>query len=232
MSRDFSQYDSRHYKTVDVKEGYGHWAKSYDDGFDSNLDRRLLDHLKSIDWNTVHTAADLACGTGRTGKWLRDHGVKTIDGVDLTSEMMARAKARGIYRSLVMEDIRRTTLASESYDLVVNSLSAEHLPSLEPLYLEAKRLMKPGGLFVLLGYHPHFQLRGIPTHFDDESGESIAITNHVHLISDFMKTGFATGLTLMEFDENVVDEEWVERAQGMKKHFGHPISFVVVWRKS
>ncbi|MES2964721.1 MAG: class I SAM-dependent methyltransferase [Bdellovibrionota bacterium] len=228
MALDFKRYDSRGYKTVDVKEGYTQWAKSYDDGFDSNLDRRLLENLKSIDWTTIDTVVDLACGTGRTGKWLKDHRVKVLDGVDLSNEMMARAKARGIYRQLLNEDIRRTSLPSATYDLVTNSLSSEHLPKLEPLFQEAQRLLKPGGHFVLLGYHPHFQLKGIPTHFDDETGESIAITNHVHLISDFMKAGFETNLALTEFDENVVDENW----PAMKKHFGHPISFIGVWRKS
>lgn len=228
MALDFKRYDSRGYKTVDVKEGYTQWAKSYDDGFDANLDRRLLENLKSIDWNTIETAVDLACGTGRTGKWLKDHRVNVVDGVDLSTEMMARAKARGIYRQLLNEDIRRTSLPSGAYDLVTNSLSAEHLPKLEPLFQEAHRLLKSGGCFVLLGYHPHFQLRGIPTHFDDEMGESIAITNHVHLISDFVKAGLATEFTLGELDENVVDESW----PAMKRHFGHPISFIGVWRKS
>jgi len=227
MSLEFKRYDSRNYRTVDVKEGYTQWAKSYDDGFDSGLDRRLLDNLKSIDWSKVDSAADLACGTGRTGKWLKDHRVNVVDGVDLSTEMMARAKARGIYRQLLNEDIRRTSLASGSYDLVTNSLSAEHLPKLEPLFLEAKRLLKPGGSFVLLGYHPHFQLRGIPTHFDDETGESIAITNHIHLISDFLKAGIETEMPLVEFDENVVDESW----PSMKRHLGHPISFIGVWRR-
>ena len=218
MALDFKRYDSRGYKTVDVKEGYTQWAKSYDDGFDPNLDRRLLDNLKSIDWTKVDAA---------TGKWLKDHRVTVVDGVDLSTEMMARAKSRGIYRNLLNEDIRRTSLSSNTYDLVTNSLSAEHLPKLEPLFQEAHRLLKPGGSFVLLGYHPHFQLRGIPTHFDDESGESIAITNHVHLISDFVKAGIATGFALTELDENVVDENW----PAMKRHFGHPISFICVWRK-
>lgn len=233
MSLDFKHYDQRNYPTVNVTEGYSSWSKSYENGFDDALDMPLLNRLKSISWMEVQSAADLACGTGRTGQWLRSKGVQKIDGVDLTKAMLLQAESRGIYHRLQNEDIRKTSLPSSSYDLVVNSLAVEHIPELLPLYKEAFRLLRPNGFFILLGYHPHFQLRGIPTHFDDsETGESVAISNFIHLLSDFVKTGFESAMRLTELDEFVVGEDWATRSPGMKKHLGHPISFVGVWQKS
>ncbi|MGE0614846.1 MAG: class I SAM-dependent methyltransferase [Bacteriovoracia bacterium] len=233
MAQDFSLFDSRNYPTVSVTEGYAKWAQIYERDFDSALDQELFGRITSVPWRELQTAADLACGTGRTGAWLHAHGVATLDGVDLTPEMMERAQTRGIYRSLKLEDIRRTSLPMAAYDLVINSLASEHLETLAPLFSEARRLARPGGYFVILGYHPHFMLRGIPTHFDDPQTQApIAIRGHVHLLSDFIKAGRETGWKPLELDEKVVDPEWAERNPGMKKHLGHPISFVGVFQSS
>jgi len=43
---------------------------------------------------------DFGCGTGLSGLALRGAGFTTIDGVDLSPEMLARARDRGLYRSL------------------------------------------------------------------------------------------------------------------------------------
>ena len=38
---------------------------------------------------------------------------------------------------------------------------------------------------MLIGYHPHFIMAtGMPTHYDNASGESVAIETHLHLLSD------------------------------------------------
>ena len=34
------------------------------------------------------------------------------------------------------------------------------------MYREAARIAKAGARFVIVGYHPHFMLNGIPTHFN------------------------------------------------------------------
>ena len=43
---------------------------------------------------------DFGCGTGLSGLALRGAGFTTLDGVDLSPEMLARARDRGLYRSL------------------------------------------------------------------------------------------------------------------------------------
>ena len=43
---------------------------------------------------------DVGCGTGLSGLALRAAGFKTIDGTDLSAEMLARAATRGVYRRL------------------------------------------------------------------------------------------------------------------------------------
>jgi SAM-dependent methyltransferase len=126
----------------------------------------------------------LACGTGRTGAWLRERGVGIIDGVDITPEMLAGAASRSIYRRLVEADVGCTGLDNAAYDLAIQALAEEHLPDLAPLYNEAARIARSGGHFILVGYHPHFLMAGLVTHFHRTDGEPGAIRSTVHLMSD------------------------------------------------
>ncbi len=69
--------------------------------------------------------------------------------------------------------------------------------------------MQPGGVFVIVGYHPYFLLNGIPTHFNRQSGEPVAIRTYVHLLSDHVKAAMGVGLTLLEMDERVIDDTFI-----------------------
>jgi SAM-dependent methyltransferase len=94
--------------------------------------------------------------------------VGEIDGVDLSTGMLEAARERVVYRSLREGEVGDTGLDGGAYELVVSSLVDEHLADLRPLYAEAARLGRPGGRFVIVGFHPHFIIgSGMPTHFDD-----------------------------------------------------------------
>ena len=229
---DFSRFDVRKYPVRSVREGYGEWAASYEGIVQDVMDVRLLDRIKSVDWKNIQAGADLACGTGRTGVWLKQHGVGALDGVDLTAEMLEGARAKAIYRELVVGDMRETPLPAAAYDLVTVSLADEHLPDLHPLYQEAARLARPGGYFVLVGYHPTFIiLNGMPTHYKNASGESIAIETYVHLTSDHVRAALAAGWSLREMHEGLIDEEYLAHKPKWGKYRDCPISFAMVWQK-
>ncbi len=109
-------------------------------------------------------------------------------------------------------------------------LADEHLPDLGPLYREVARVTAAGGSFVLVGYHPHFLMYGIPTHFDRADGP-VAIESYVHLLSDHVKAAHASGWTLVELEEGLVDEAWLAKKPKWARYRNHPVSFAVVWRR-
>jgi SAM-dependent methyltransferase len=229
----FSDFDQRGYRTVDVRTGYGEWVTTYERTVADAMDIDLLDAITTPPWPALREAADLGCGTGRTGAWLKAHGVGAIDGVDLTPEMLAVAGAKDIYRRLVGADLAATGLAPAAYDLVATCLVDEHLPDLAPLYREAFRLAKAGGLFVLVAYHPHFIMAsGMPTHYDSPSGEPVAIATHLHLLSDHVTDALAAGWTLAEMRERVIDDAWLALKPKWARLRGHPITAAFVWRKA
>ena len=249
---DHSHYDKRNYPIVDVQQGYGEWVRTYESVVEDAMDLRLFERAQTVDWSAAQTILDLACGTGRIGTWLKaktgaaltpadqpkvsfpspsGRGETKIDGVDLTAEMLDVARGKGIYRTLINGDVTVTGLHAESYDLITQSLADEHMPDLKPLYREVARLLRVGGSFVIVGFHPQFLMAGVPTHFDRASGEPITIRSYVHLLSDHVKAARAVGLSLLEMDEGLVDEDWLKVKPKWEKYLGTPVSFSMVWQR-
>jgi SAM-dependent methyltransferase len=228
---DHAVYDKRKYPIVEVQEGYGEWVRTYEQTVLDEMDLRLLDRLQSIDWSAPRRVLDLACGTGRIGAWLKTRSSAVMDGIDLTWEMLTVARSKGIYRSLRVADVSNTGLVAGTYDLGIQSLADEHLPSLEPLYRELARITKRGGLFVIVGFHPQFLMSGVPTHYDRAPGAPVTIRSYVHLLSDHVKAAHAHGWFLLEMDEGLIDEAWMRKKPKWEGYFGLPVSFAMVWRQ-
>lgn len=227
---DHSPYDKRKYPVVQVRQGYAEWVGTYEKTVLDEMDLRLLERLRTVEWSSARRVLDLACGTGRIGAWLSARVRATIDGVDLTPEMLELARAKGIYRDLWVASVSDTGAPAGHYDLCTQSLADEHLDDLRPLYAEVARITQPGGCFVLVGYHPQFLMQGMPTHFKRETGEQITIRSYVHLLSAHVKAGLARGWALCEMDEGLVDDAWLSKKAKWEPYRGLPISFVMVWR--
>jgi predicted TPR repeat methyltransferase len=87
----------------ETQEMYAGWADTYDDDVTSwgyatpgRMSDALARHLpdKSV------PILDFGCGTGISGLELAKRGFDTVDGTDISAEMIALAKGRGIYRKL------------------------------------------------------------------------------------------------------------------------------------
>jgi SAM-dependent methyltransferase len=228
---DHALYDKRRYPIIDVREGYAEWVRTYEQTVQDEMDLRLLGRLQTVDWAAPRRVLDLACGTGRIGAWLAKRCAAAIDGIDLTPEMLAVAREKGVYRTLRVADVSHTGLPAATYDLCLQSLADEHLPDLRPLYREVARVTRPGGSFVLVGFHPQFLMAGVPTHFDRRPGEPVTIRSYVHLVSDHVKAARAVDWALLEMEEGLIDEAWLLKKPKWKDYVGQPISFAMRWRQ-
>src|SRR5438552_12849880 len=121
----FATFDRRNYRTVSAREGYALWAATFEDTIKRDMDLWLRDEIQSVRWSAVEHCADLGCGTGRTAAWLASRGVRQIDGVDATPEMLDRARQRGVFASLRLGDVCATGLPATAYDLVTTCLVDE-----------------------------------------------------------------------------------------------------------
>lgn len=233
MPPEFADFDTRQYPMVPTRDGYAEWAATYESAVLDEMDQRLLDRMDAVTWADINRAVDLGCGTGRNGVWLNRAGVRQIDGIDLTPEMLRIAESKGIYESLRAADIAESGLDDAAYDLAVVSLVDEHVADLAPLYRESARLIRLGGSMIIIGYHPQFIMAsGMPTHFHRDGGDAIAITTHIHLLSDHVRAATSAGLSLVAMDESIVDESWIAKKPKWQRYRGQPISFLFCWRKA
>jgi SAM-dependent methyltransferase len=228
---DAALFDRRRYPTASAQAGYDEWAETYEATVATGLDTMLLPEL-SIPWPQMATVADLACGTGRTGAWLKARGVGAIDGVDISREMLALAERKQVYRSLALGDVAEAPLPSGAYRLCAMSLADEHLAELTPAYCTAARLLMPGGRFLLIGYHPFFLMNGLLTHFHRSNGDAVTIQSYVHLFSEHFDAARAAGLVLADLKERIIDEAWLATKPKWRQYLNWPVSFALVWTKA
>jgi predicted TPR repeat methyltransferase len=89
----------------DVRRLYADWAASYDAEIGEAgyaTPARVAAALRAAGADPAAPVLDFGCGTGVSGAALRAAGFATVDGVDLTPEMLALAEAKGLYRRLAV----------------------------------------------------------------------------------------------------------------------------------
>lgn len=88
-----------------TRQLYDDWAASYETEVGANgyaTPRRCAQALKTVLPDTSAPVLDFGCGTGLSGLALGLAGFETIDGVDLSDDMLALARTKNIYRQLTL----------------------------------------------------------------------------------------------------------------------------------
>jgi predicted TPR repeat methyltransferase len=92
---------------------------------------------------------DLGCGTGLCGPLLRPHARRLV-GVDLSPNMLGKARERGAYDELVTAEITGFLAnCGERFDLVVSTDVLIYFGRLEGAIAGMAGVLRPGGMIVL-----------------------------------------------------------------------------------
>ena len=121
--------------------------------------RRYEQFARHMPVTTSHIL-DIGCNTGRGGRVMRSRFPNaTIDGVDLVPEYVAEMSP-GVYDHLAKGHVQDYQAPEASYDALIAGEVLEHVPlDSVDLFLDAvKRLLRPGGLFLLTTPNPHYLL--------------------------------------------------------------------------
>ena len=143
------------------------YAPSFDDSLRGFLayraPERLMDAVRSVlGGRRELDVLDLGCGTGLAGPLLRPFA-RRLEGIDLSTGMLDRARERGVYDTLRAGEITAELAASTaSHDLIVAVDVLVYFGALEPLFQYVAQRLAPGGLFAFTvekGTEPGYRLQ-------------------------------------------------------------------------
>jgi len=115
-------------------------------GLDQSWRRLALDLIEVGQGDLV---LDLACGTGDLAELAHQRGARVL-GVDFAREMLRGAATRKIPVDLANGDAARLPVTNDSMDVVTCGFALRNFISLEVVFQEIARVLKPGGRIVLI----------------------------------------------------------------------------------
>ncbi|MCY3877840.1 MAG: methyltransferase domain-containing protein [Rhodobacteraceae bacterium] len=184
MEGDFENRDNAYAlgSPAEHREYYDDWAPTYDKDFAGAVGyiypKLVADCFLGHAGDTDQPVADLGCGTGLVGPLIAADGF-TVDGLDISGEMLGQAAAKGAYRELITADLtERSSLAAARYGGLI-SCGTFTLGHLGPQELgNALRLARPQALCVTGINSLHFRQAGFQAFFD-----RLLQDNHIHSLS-------------------------------------------------
>jgi ubiquinone/menaquinone biosynthesis C-methylase UbiE len=141
------------YDNEEFFEGYSRLPRSVQ-GLDGAPEwpalRALLPDLRGA------SVLDLGCGFGWFCRWAKEAGAAQVTGMDVSENMLARARAEGgaPVITYIKADMEGLSLREAAFDLVYSSLALHYVEKLSALTGELHKALKPGGALVVSVEHP------------------------------------------------------------------------------
>jgi ubiquinone/menaquinone biosynthesis C-methylase UbiE len=132
-----------------VREIYQRHAPNYDNSMRSNT---LEDMRANLFARAKGDVLELGIGTGATLKHYK--GISSLAGLDLSEAMISKAREKSgdlaFKTDLRVQDFQTLEFENASFDTVTSSLGLCGIPDPEQLFLEIRRVLRPGGKLLAL----------------------------------------------------------------------------------
>jgi ubiquinone/menaquinone biosynthesis C-methylase UbiE len=187
---------------MNVQNAYDNWSAQYDININKTRDLEAFALQETLVGIEFETCLEIGCGTGKNTAWLLTKA-KTIAAVDLSTEMLAKAKEKinSEKVNFIQADILQDwDFADTKYDLTTFSLVLEHIEELEPVFEKVSKIIADSGYVYIGELHPFKQYAGSKARFTTEEGEQV-VTCFNHHISDFTQAAKKYGFTIMHINE-------------------------------
>lgn len=115
---------------------------------------------------------DLGCGFGWASRWMREQGAASVLGIDLSRNMLKRARADTTDPAIEYRigDLDTLDLPEAAFDLAYSALAFHYVRDFGRLVLVLRKALAPGGRLVFAIEHPIFMAAAHPRWISDEEG--------------------------------------------------------------
>jgi len=171
----------------------------------SGLRRSVLGLDGAPEWPTLCSmlppmqgcrVVDLGCGFGWFCRWAAEAGAATVLGIDLSSNMLARAAADTCDDRISYQcaDIDVVELPEAAFDLAYSSLALHYLVDLPRFMATVGRAVVAGGAFVFSIEHPVYTAPANPRYVTDDAGNESWVLDHYSIESSRTTDWLAPGV--------------------------------------
>lgn len=139
---------------------------------------------------------DLGCGFGWASRWMRDQGAASVLGLDLSRNMIERAKATTADTAIEyrIADLDTLDLPEKAFDLAYSALTFHYIADFGRLVRMIRQALVPGGHFVFTIEHPVFMAAAHPHWISDEDGRKTWPVNGYSVEGERRTDWFAKGV--------------------------------------
>ncbi len=171
----------------------------------SRLPRQLQGLAGAPEWPAIRAmlpalagkrVVDLGCGFGWASRWMRAEGAASVLGLDLSQNMIARAKADTSdpaidYR---IADLETLELPEAAFDLAYSALAFHYVADFRRLARMIHKALAGGGDVVFTIEHPIFMAAAYPHWIADEDGRKTWPVNGYSVEGERRTDWFAKGV--------------------------------------
>ncbi len=192
--------------------------------------------------------ADLGCGFGWASRWFRQQGAASVLGLDLSQNMIARARAWTddpgiVYR---IADLDTLELPEAPFDLVYSALAFHYVADFRRLIRTIAMALVPGGALVFIIEHPIFMAAANPRWLLDEDGRRTwpvngyamegerrtdwfvkGVVKHHRTLATTLNTLIGTGFDLRQIEEFAPTPGQVEAMPALAQELERPTLLLV-----
>lgn len=187
---------------MDIQKAYDNWSAQYDTNLNKTRDLEALALQETVAGIAFERCLEIGCGTGKNTAWLLTKA-KTITAVDLSPEMLAKAKEKinSEKVNFIQADILQNwNFINAKYDLTTFSLVLEHIENLESIFEKISKVIAPDGYVYIGELHPYKQYNGTKARYTTDAGNQV-VDCYNHNLSDFTNAAKKYGFKLIELQE-------------------------------
>ncbi|MDX2145229.1 MAG: methyltransferase domain-containing protein [Rhodospirillaceae bacterium] len=186
-----------------IAQAYDAWSPTYDavENRTRDLSATMLRQMGLP--IALADVVEIGCGTGLNTIWLAEHA-RHVTALDYSEGMLAQARMRVTATHVTFQRCDLTVawpLRDASADVMVCCLVLEHIARLAPIFAEAARVLRPGGVLYVCELHPARQMLGKQANFTDTNGRRVDVPAYRHDVSDYVNDALASGLGVSRLDE-------------------------------